>query len=30
VQFGLYGVHISAIPSEDYSFDYPYGHYQLL
>jgi hypothetical protein len=29
-RFGLYGVHISKIPSEDYSFDYPYDHYQPL
>ncbi|RAN81368.1 lipase [Bacillus sp. SRB_336] len=26
----VYGVHTSTIPGEDYSFDYPYGHYQLL
>lgn len=26
----VYGVHTSTIPDEDYSFDYPYGHYQLL
>lgn len=26
----VYGVHTSTIPGEDASFDYPYGHYQLL
>ncbi len=26
----VYGVHTSTIPGEDYSFTYPYGHYQLL
>lgn len=26
----VYGVYTSTIPGEGHSFDYPYGHYQLL